>query len=133
MQNISNMLCLSYCCNCSIILRLIIMFGIITETTCLKLAHKVNGADVIIDKLTVGSNVTYRARDRFRHVSGDLVRTCREDQLWTGEQPVFEGDTLCTMVSKWKLLVIIEVSFKKSSYTLCIVIKMPFRNNIEYQ
>ncbi|KAK2192700.1 hypothetical protein NP493_25g07031 [Ridgeia piscesae] len=61
------------------------------ETTCLTPAHKVNGADLIIDKLTVGSKVTYRTRrDRFRHVSGDLVRTCREDKLWTGELPVFE-------------------------------------------
>ena len=52
----------------------------------------VNGAEVSADDLTVDSNVTYRARDRYRHVSGDLVRTCREDQLWTGEQPVFEGN-----------------------------------------
>ena len=105
-----NILCLSYG-NCSIMLRLVIMFGIITETTCLTPAHKVSGADVISDKLTVGSKVTYRRRDHFRHVSGDLVRTCREDQLWTGEEPVFEGDTLCTMISKCKLRVIIEVSF----------------------
>ncbi|KAI0232225.1 hypothetical protein LSAT2_017431, partial [Lamellibrachia satsuma] len=53
----------------------------------------VNGADAYVDNLTVGSEVTYRARDRYRHVSGDFVRTCREDQLWTGEQPVFEEIT----------------------------------------
>ncbi|KAI0235778.1 Sushi, von Willebrand factor type A, EGF and pentraxin domain-containing protein 1, partial [Lamellibrachia satsuma] len=58
-------------------------------TTCLT-PITVNGAEVSFDDLTVDSNVTYRARDRYRHVSGDLVRTCREDQLWTGEQPVFE-------------------------------------------
>ena len=87
------------------------MFGIITETTCLTPSQKVRGADVISDKLTVGSKVTYRRRDHFRHVSGDLVRTCRENQLWTGEQPVFEGDTLCSMMSKYKLRVTTEVSF----------------------
>ncbi|KAK2182995.1 hypothetical protein NP493_328g02002 [Ridgeia piscesae] len=68
------------------------------ETTCLTPAHKVSGADVISDKLTVGSKVTYRRRDHFRHVSGDLVRTCREDQLWTGEEPVFEEIT-CPAIS----------------------------------
>ena len=113
MHNIFKQLCLYYC-NCSIIFRLMIIFGIITETTCATPAHQVNGADVIINKLTVGSKVTYRARDRFRHASGDLVRTCREDKLWTGEKPVFEGDILCTMTSKCKLRAIrfIAVSLK---------------------
>ena len=36
--------------------------------------------------------MTYRHQDNYRYVGGDLVRTCREDELWTGEQPVFEGN-----------------------------------------
>ncbi len=107
------------------------MFGIISETTCLTPAHKVNGADLIIDKLTVGSKVTYRTRrDRFRHVSGDLVRTCREDKLWTGELPVFEGNTLCTMMSKCMLRAITAVSLKASLYTMYIVNIILFRKKI---
>ena len=86
--------CITYS-SYSSIRTLVIVFGIITETTCLIPTQSVNGGEVFVDKLTVGSKVTYRARDRFRHVSGDLVRTCREDQLWTGKQPVFEGITIC--------------------------------------
>ncbi|KAI0238242.1 hypothetical protein LSAT2_011135 [Lamellibrachia satsuma] len=65
---------------------------ICAQTTCLTPANVI-GALVSIGNLTVGSNVTYRAQNTYRHVGGDLVRTCREDKLWTGEQPVFKEIT----------------------------------------
>ncbi|KAI0229120.1 P-selectin [Lamellibrachia satsuma] len=62
------------------------------ETTCLAPANVI-GAKVSIGILTVGSNVTYQPQDTYHHVGGDLVRTCREDKLWSGKQPVFEEIT----------------------------------------
>ena len=62
----------------------------IAETTC-KAPTNIVGGVRSVGSLTVGSKVTYQPADRYRHVSGDLVRTCGEDEHWDGEQPVFEG------------------------------------------
>ena len=62
----------------------------VAETKCLPLANVI-GSNVTIGKLTVGSKVTYQPLSTYRHVGGDLERTCREDELWSGEHPVFEG------------------------------------------
>ena len=62
----------------------------VAETKCLPPA-KVIGSVVTIGGLMVGSKVTYKALSTYSHVGGDLERTCREDELWSGELPVFEG------------------------------------------
>ena len=72
-------------------LIIVYFYLLIVETTCLTPANVI-GALVSIGNLTVGSNVTYRAQNTYHHVRGDLVRTCREDELWTGKQPVFQGN-----------------------------------------
>ena len=72
-------------------LIIVYFYLLIVETTCLTPANVI-GALVSIGNLTVGSNVTYRAQNTYHHVSGDLVRTCREDELWTGKQLVFQGN-----------------------------------------
>ena len=64
---------------------------LIVETTCVTPANVI-GALVSIGNVTVGAKVSYRAQNTYCHVGGDLVRTCREDGLWTGEQPVFQGN-----------------------------------------
>ena len=73
-------------------MRIIHFHSLIVETKCLTPANVI-GAVAAVGNLTVGSKVTYRHHDNYRHVGGDLVRTCREDELWTGEQPVFKGNT----------------------------------------
>ena len=62
----------------------------IAETTC-KAPTNIVGGVRSVGSLTVGSKVTYQPEDRYRYVSGDLVRTCGEDEHWDGKQPVFEG------------------------------------------
>ena len=62
----------------------------IAETTC-KAPTNIVGGVRSVGSLTVGSKVTYQPADHYRHISGDLVRTCGEDEHWDGEQPVFEG------------------------------------------
>ena len=62
----------------------------IAETTC-KAPTNIVGGVRSVGSLTVGSKVTYQPADRYRHVSGDLVRTCGENEHCDGEQPVFEG------------------------------------------
>ncbi|KAI0231624.1 hypothetical protein LSAT2_018021 [Lamellibrachia satsuma] len=62
------------------------------QTTCVTPANVI-GALVSIGNVTVRAKVSYRAQNTYSHVGGDLVRTCREDGLWTGEQPVFQEIT----------------------------------------
>ena len=59
------------------------------ETRCVTPPNVVGGV-VSLGNLTVGSEVTYEPSYGQRHVGGDLVRICGEDELWGGEQPVFE-------------------------------------------
>ena len=63
---------------------------LVAETLCLAPGN-VHGGIVSVGGLTVGSTVTYKAQNKYRHVGGDLVRTCRVDQLWTRVEPVFRG------------------------------------------
>ena len=72
-------------------LRIIHFHSLIVETKCLTPANVI-GAVATAGNLIVGSKVTYRHQDNYRHVGGDLVRTCREDELWTGKQPEFKGN-----------------------------------------
>ena len=65
--------------------------SLIVETKCLAPANII-GAVATVGNLSIGSKVMYRPQDNYRYVGGDLVRTCREDELWTGEQPVFNGN-----------------------------------------
>ncbi|KAI0227874.1 hypothetical protein LSAT2_021636 [Lamellibrachia satsuma] len=62
------------------------------QTTC-KAPTNIVGGVHSVGNLTVGSKVTYQPEDRYRLVSGDLVRTCGEDEHWDGKQPVFEEIT----------------------------------------
>ncbi|KAK2138140.1 hypothetical protein NP493_8681g00002 [Ridgeia piscesae] len=62
------------------------------ETVC-RAPTDVVGGELSVRSLTVGSTVTYRPKQTYRHVRGDLIRTCREDELWSGELPVFKEIT----------------------------------------
>ena len=62
----------------------------VVETVC-RAPTDVVGGELSVRSLTVGSTVTYRPKQTYRHVRGDLIRTCREDELWSGELPVFKG------------------------------------------
>lgn len=62
----------------------------VAETFCRAPANIVGGIRSE-GPLTVRSTITYRPQSAYRHVSGNLTRSCGEDELWSGGQPVFEG------------------------------------------
>ncbi|KAI0220809.1 CUB and sushi domain-containing protein 1 [Lamellibrachia satsuma] len=62
------------------------------QTTCLAPTNIIGGT-LSVESLTVGSVVTYQLQDGYRHVGGDLSRTCGEDKLWNGTQPQFQEIT----------------------------------------
>lgn len=62
----------------------------VAETICRAPGNVVGGV-LSVGGLTVGANVTYRPQYAYRYVSGDLTRSCGEDELWSGEHPAFEG------------------------------------------